>query len=99
MHIIFLDYCFLAKSSESDACVENTTDWRGSDIEILQNGIPIGEFYSGFSESEVCIAMSMVDIDNDIFELHPVGDNGVCFTGLGLLEFTRTVHLSKVQCY
>ena len=79
--MIFLDYCFRAKSSQSDACVENITDWRGSDIEILQNGIPIGEFYSGFDDSEVCIAMSMVELDRDVFELQPVGDKGVCITG------------------
>ena len=24
------DYCFRATSSESDLCVENITDWRGS---------------------------------------------------------------------
>ena len=80
---IFSEYCIRAKSSMSDACVENITDWRGSNIEILQNGIPIGEFYSGFTDFQVCIAMSMVDIDRDIFELQPIGDDNVCITGLG----------------
>ena len=79
-----IDYCFRAKSSESDACVENIKDWRGSDIEILQNGIPIGEFPSGFTDLEICVAISLVDIDRDIFELRPIGSNGVCITGSGL---------------
>ena len=79
-----IDYCFRAKSSESDACIENIKDWRGSDIEILQNGIPIGEFPSGFTDFEVCVAISLVDIDRDIFELRPIGSNGVCITGSGL---------------
>ena len=75
------DYCFRAKSSESEACVENIKDWRGSDIEILQNGIPIGAFGSGFTDSEVCVAISLVNIDRDLFELKPIGNNGICITG------------------
>ena len=78
-----IDYCFRAKSSESEACVENIKDWRGSNIELLQNGIPIGEFKSGFTDSEVCIAISLVDKNRDIFELKPMGNNGVCITGSG----------------
>ena len=52
-----------------------------SDIEILQNGIPIGEFGSGFNDSELCVAISLVNIDRDLFELKPMGNNGVCITG------------------
>ena len=78
----FSEYCIRAKSSESDSCVENITEFIGSNIEILQNGISIGEFYSGFNDFQVCIAMNMVDIDRDIFELQPIGDSSVCITGL-----------------
>ena len=86
----FLDYCFRAQSSESASCVENITDWSGSDIEVLQNGISIGEFTSGFTDSEVCIAMSLVDIKRDTFELKLTGNNGVCITGLGSENFELT---------
>ena len=56
--------------------------WKSlQDIEILQNGIPIGQFASGFTETEICIALSLVDITHDVFELKPIGNNGVCITG------------------
>ena len=76
-----MDYCFRATSSESKLCRTNITDWRGSDIEVIQNGSPIGTFASGFTDDKVCIAMSLVNVKSDIFELKPTGNNGVCITG------------------
>ena len=81
--------CFTITSAPDDICGKyySKSYFSGSQIGILQNGIPVSNIPAKFSHFHECFAWH----EDDIFELVPQGGDGVSNSNL-------TIYSTKVVC-
>ena len=67
-------FCIRIQSNDQNC---NSGTWKGSPISLMRNNIHVSTLGTGFEDYNFCLPQDLVDLENDVFTLNILGNDGV----------------------